>query len=366
MAPLYPLLMTTTTIEHASTSFTIHDQKKRIDHILRLQTGKWWKPDGHPNQKSASVRAALLIKNFQFSTAEKPGSPGVNARHYQHRKTRSTHVMVSRDLVRLREDHWASFFHSHRHQPLPALQTTNATLNPSRTRTISLLSHAPSFQGRLKRSIPLNLRTESIAIAQVNTKAEGSFSTTAPATRHLQEFLHGGPSQSTSTYTRGRRPSLASLIWPWPTSVSHPDPDARCPALHASPSSSTSPNSPVPWLSRTSPSSNTLDSMLNGSDPSLPATPIELPYPSSGALPPLHPVLAAAERASKLSCNSRCVTCDTPGYDFSRCARCGDTWCSRACRLPNGEKRHTCKNAVPIKLWTADEAAHLNPINQSK
>ncbi|KAF9221629.1 hypothetical protein BS17DRAFT_711153 [Gyrodon lividus] len=55
----------------------------------------------------------------------------------------------------------------------------------------------------------------------------------------------------------------------------------------------------------------------------------------------LHPVLEAVEKGSKFSCRTICATCMKSGRDFPRCARCGEMWCSRACRLPGG-KKHVC------------------------
>ncbi|KAF9013518.1 hypothetical protein BDQ17DRAFT_1343584 [Cyathus striatus] len=58
----------------------------------------------------------------------------------------------------------------------------------------------------------------------------------------------------------------------------------------------------------------------------------------------LHPVLASLERKSKL-CARRvhCSTCKKPGTDYPRCAKCGEMWCSRECRL-HGGKRHMCSS----------------------
>lgn len=55
----------------------------------------------------------------------------------------------------------------------------------------------------------------------------------------------------------------------------------------------------------------------------------------------LHPVLAAVEKGSKLSCRTICSTCMKPGTNFPRCPRCDEMWCSRGCRLQGG-KKHMC------------------------
>lgn len=68
-------------------------------------------------------------------------------------------------------------------------------------------------------------------------------------------------------------------------------------------------------------------------------------FATSGAMPPLHPSLAAVERSSRLlKATVRCAVCGDAGKDFPRCGRCGEAWCSRECRVKNlaGKKRHTC------------------------
>lgn len=55
----------------------------------------------------------------------------------------------------------------------------------------------------------------------------------------------------------------------------------------------------------------------------------------------LHPVFAAVEKGSKLSCRTMCSTCMKAGTNFPRCPRCNEMWCSRACRLQGG-KKHSC------------------------
>jgi hypothetical protein len=56
----------------------------------------------------------------------------------------------------------------------------------------------------------------------------------------------------------------------------------------------------------------------------------------------LQPILAQLERKSKF-CTQKisCSTCRKIGSDFPRCGKCGETWCSRSCRLVEG-KRHVC------------------------
>lgn len=66
-----------------------------------------------------------------------------------------------------------------------------------------------------------------------------------------------------------------------------------------------------------------------------------------GAMPALHPSLAAVERSSRLLKSSvTCAVCGDTGRDFPRCGRCGEAWCSRTCRVRSLSlaevKRHVC------------------------
>ncbi|KAJ7069812.1 hypothetical protein C8F01DRAFT_1114151 [Mycena amicta] len=58
--------------------------------------------------------------------------------------------------------------------------------------------------------------------------------------------------------------------------------------------------------------------------------------------------LASLERSSRLcSPEVHCATCGVLGSNFPSCARCGQAWCSRACRLPGG-MRHPCAKPAGI------------------
>ena len=79
--------------------------------------------------------------------------------------------------------------------------------------------------------------------------------------------------------------------------------------------------------------------------PSPTSTVSSLSPPTSPLLTPteeLHPILARLEERSRLCVKlTQCTTCRKQGSDFPRCPKCGDTWCSRPCRLMGG-KRHIC------------------------
>lgn len=114
---------------------------------------------------------------------------------------------------------------------------------------------------------------------------------------------------------------------------------------------------PVPMIVRTTPSSSsshTSSSTSSSRSPSPPPSrdspfdlsPTSLLHPdvnSYGGLGSgLHPVLARAERSSKLCKGVMvCATCSKAGRDFPACGKCKKMWCSRECRLAGG-KRHVC------------------------
>ncbi|KAJ8080599.1 hypothetical protein PM082_017433 [Marasmius tenuissimus] len=56
----------------------------------------------------------------------------------------------------------------------------------------------------------------------------------------------------------------------------------------------------------------------------------------------MNPILHDLEKRSRF-CTSRaaCSTCGKQGSDFPRCGKCGELWCSRSCRLRDGNK-HIC------------------------
>lgn len=81
--------------------------------------------------------------------------------------------------------------------------------------------------------------------------------------------------------------------------------------------------------------------------PALPASGRKAPAPAAavaeGALPSLHPVLESLERGSMFRVKTACATCGQRGSNFPCCPKCGEMWCSRACRLRKGDgKRHVC------------------------
>ncbi|KAI9058343.1 hypothetical protein FKP32DRAFT_1680762 [Trametes sanguinea] len=106
-----------------------------------------------------------------------------------------------------------------------------------------------------------------------------------------------------------------------------------------------SPSTTIPSICRT-PSSYTGSEYFPTAPSSAgPATPVHTvaTLPVARKSESLHPVLEGLERTSMINIQSSCATCGKHGSNFPCCPRCGEMWCSRACRLQNGAvKRHTC------------------------
>ena len=61
----------------------------------------------------------------------------------------------------------------------------------------------------------------------------------------------------------------------------------------------------------------------------------------------LHPVLENLERTSLFRVVTACATCGKRGSNFPCCPKCGEMWCSRACRLQKGNgKKHVCSKTT--------------------
>ncbi|PIL22547.1 hypothetical protein GSI_15236 [Ganoderma sinense ZZ0214-1] len=61
----------------------------------------------------------------------------------------------------------------------------------------------------------------------------------------------------------------------------------------------------------------------------------------------LHPVLENLERTSLFRIVTACATCGKRGSNFPCCPKCGEMWCSRACRLQKGNgKKHVCSRTA--------------------
>jgi len=158
----------------------------------------------------------------------------------------------------------------------------------------------------------------------------GSFTTTVPATPWLRAHL--------------------SLLIPRSTKHSVRQRDLDC-------GYDTPPDSPLSFFSSGSMRSPSISRTLTDFDCSPPSASPAQSNPSTSPpsplisnvpiIPQLHPVLEAIEKRSMLSCKTVCSACKKTGANFPRCPRCGEMWCSRACRLQGG-KKHICANSSAV------------------
>ncbi|KAH9854671.1 hypothetical protein C2E23DRAFT_725990 [Lenzites betulinus] len=77
-----------------------------------------------------------------------------------------------------------------------------------------------------------------------------------------------------------------------------------------------------------------IDSLDTASSSEAPATPR-----THSVLAHELPSLDDLERSSRFRVESTCVKCHRPGSNFPSCAKCGERWCSRECRLQAQEQR---------------------------
>lgn len=176
-----------------------------------------------------------------------------------------------------------------------------------RARTLSLLSISSGFSDKSTFDIS-KVNTAMVLCGSPETdNANGSFVPNASAVMYLQNLV--SPQRRNRHFLREKRNSLSYD------------------------GASGSPLPGVPYITRT----------------------ISFPVPTSSSTPSLYSessddraparcrtVLAQLERDSKFcKARARCSTCKKPGSDYPRCAKCGEMWCSRDCRLVGG-KRHIC------------------------
>ncbi|THV05303.1 hypothetical protein K435DRAFT_961376 [Dendrothele bispora CBS 962.96] len=206
------------------------------------------------------------------------------------------------------------------------------------TKSRSKGARRPSFSRPRKLSIdiPRTSASVSVALSSTGDEAYGSFTPTSPVFSSLKHLVasHSRPSLF-SSFRRTRHTSM----FEWPDSDT-PSELLSPPASPVMPHARLAPP-PVPSISRSSsygtpgllsPASSSSTTLHEVNDASA------VPFPKTK----LNPILDSLEQNSKLCVKQmRCATCGKIGSDYPRCGKCGEMWCSRACRLHNG-KRHQC------------------------
>jgi len=204
----------------------------------------------------------------------------------------------------------------------------------NRKRTFSLLSVSSSRSSKI--TLDLSKATPSVLDTARPEKQDafGAFVPTSSASESLICIAHS----SGKSFVSQLRPH--SLHRP----PHHIFPESPKSEPSSGPSSPTTSESYVPFISRTS--SSYSDSCVS-TPPTSPSTStfnfdVVSANQKETANADLDPVLATLEKSSRF-CKRKayCATCYKPGTSYPSCARCGEMWCSRECRLVGG-KKHVC------------------------
>jgi len=205
----------------------------------------------------------------------------------------------------------------------------------TRSRTLSQFSIALSRSSKIRPDLSKASPTSTVNIVTGSYNASRSPTMSACASLRSLAGSHISREQISRSDRRHRGYSLTvATVDTAPSSPSSSEVSPR------SPSTSLSTKSSISSIRSDSHTSCTSD--VQSSAPSS-AVPSKAPsLRAGGQCTKLHPVLAACERRSKVSTRAVCATCMKPGYDYPKCAKCGEMWCSRGCRLRDGAKRHIC------------------------
>ena len=210
---------------------------------------------------------------------------------------------------------------------------------PASTRATSLSSTKSLC--RTARPAANKLKTQAVITVYTQSHGASSIYPSVPAGRGLR-FLMGDsmvarPPQAASTQDT---PDDQEQWIPFPTA----------PALISAkstsiPSSSSSSSLQRPF-SRV-PSFASLETISSSEGPETPIGHSPLPSPARE----MSPTLLYLEQFSKMRVPALCVTCQKAGQNFPSCPSCGDTWCSRECRLQGNQgKKHICQKVVEAPM----------------
>ena len=230
----------------------------------------------------------------------------------------------------------------------PAAQRSAASLWTS-TLQLARLSTPPVA----KATGPVTkLKTHVVTSVYTQNHGASSLSPSASAAGQLRILMRdvtgNGPSQAASTPATPADQELWAELPISPAVITGPSPK------RSSISSSTSTRPSTRSFSRV-PSFASLETVSSSEGPQTPRghSPMPLDLPSSP--PPreitMSPTLEYIEHVSKMRVPALCVTCQKPGHNFPSCPACGDTWCSRKCRVDGtGTRGHACQRVgdVPV------------------
>ena len=129
-------------------------------------------------------------------------------------------------------------------------------------------------------------------------------------------------------------------------------PVSRPPAVEAAPTASSS-STRSRSVSRV-PSFASLNTVSSSEGPETPRgqSPLRSPLPAQ-THDLMSPTLSYLEHLSKIRVSALCTTCHKAGHNFPSCPACGDTWCSRECRVKGSgdrSKRHVCQKVAEAPM----------------
>ncbi|KAH9891635.1 hypothetical protein C8Q73DRAFT_700104 [Cubamyces lactineus] len=248
-------------------------------------------------------------------------------------------------------------------------KSTTAVGEPSRLDSSSARTTAPSQfppqprpRVRAASSATMNAASNARARAHARPRLPSMLSSvlTNPRAPVQTQLASTGDSGLVGSFapTGSPRPRLLSLLSfggtaPSPT-PSAPQSPSRAPLylatdrlerrLWSASSPVESPATTIPSICRTPSSDSGSEYFPTAPSSAGPTTPTHtvstLPF---ARMSELHPVLESLERTSMFSVQTACATCGKHGSNFPCCPKCGEMWCSRACRLQKGNgKRHIC------------------------
>ncbi|KAJ3549189.1 hypothetical protein NM688_g5205 [Phlebia brevispora] len=244
---------------------------------------------------------------------------------------------------RTRDVHQSSPARAPHHTHMRSRSATTASPSPSfiisdhhRTRSASISGSTRGTKSSYTypMTLPRGIFPRVKPVLSIATEIEetiGSFSPTSCPRQHLHDILE------TFVPPQRRRSSLRVV-----TTIAR---SGKSDSRESSPSSSLSPPlSPIPSICRTPSSYSESEYFPTAPSSAGPATPVHSAVSSPLVQTKvLRPILEALEDSSKFRVQTACASCGKFGSNYPCCPRCGEMWCSRACRLKStGGKRHTC------------------------
>ena len=204
-------------------------------------------------------------------------------------------------------------------------------LHPTRAITCPdfLLTKASSPKVRLPSKAPA---TTSVDMASRTTPLLSSLASAGQMLRYMMTMVKSGDDSVVSSGQEPEGSADQGRLW-----MPLPAPPALEPEKFTPSRISRTPSPPS--FSR-APSIASLETVSSSEGPETPRghSPLHSPIQTIKS-----PTLSYLEYRSRIRVPGVCVTCRKAGSNFPSCSACGDTWCSRGCRVvATGGKKHNC------------------------